>query len=58
MALTTEEKTALAEEANGWMAQAGEAGITLTPRDFTVFEGGLYLDGMDPGEWIDAMTMD
>lgn len=41
-----------------WIARAAEHEIELTADDFTVFEGDLYLDGMDPDEWIDAMTMD
>ena len=32
--------------------------ITLTARDFTLNGDDLLIDGMDPDEWIDAMTMD
>lgn len=37
---------------------AAEADIYLSPRDFTVVGGDVYLDGMDPSEWLHAMTMD
>ena len=35
-----------------------EIDIQLKYRDFTVHEGDLYLDGMDPDEWINAMGAD
>lgn len=48
----------LAAEADKVIARAARHEITLTRGDFTVSEGDLYLDGMDPKEWIDAMIMD
>lgn len=40
------------------IVEAGTHLITLRREDFTIFEGDAYLDGMDPREWIFAMTMD
>ncbi|MFC4949045.1 hypothetical protein [Pseudonocardia sp. GCM10023141] len=40
------------------IARAARHDIELTPSDFRLIDGGWYLDGMDPAEWIDAMTMD
>jgi hypothetical protein len=48
----------LLAEADRIIARAARHEITLTRGDFTVSEGDLYLDGMDPKEWIDAMIMD
>lgn len=38
--------------------RAAEHDITLEPGQFKVIDGDLFLDGMVPSEWIDAMTMD
>lgn len=47
------------QEADRIIARAKEeADLTLEYKDFTIFQGDLYLDGMDPDEWIDAMMMD
>lgn len=32
--------------------------IALTPDQFQVMGGDVYLDSMDPDDWIKAMTMD
>lgn len=48
----------LVREARRHITRAARHDITLTLADFTVSEGDLYLDGMDPGEWLDAMLMD
>jgi hypothetical protein len=40
------------------IATAQRAGIDLQPGDFRVIDGELTIDGMDAGEWLDAMTMD
>jgi len=32
--------------------------IPLTTDNFKVIDGGLTIDGMDPAEWLDAMTME
>lgn len=40
------------------IAKAAEHDITLQPSDFTLCDGDVLLDGMDPFDWIHAMTMD
>ena len=37
---------------------AAEAEITLTVDNFQVEGDDIYLDGMDPADWLYAMTMD
>lgn len=41
-----------------WIETAAKKGITLEPADFVWIDGGPTIDGMDPAEWIDALTMD
>jgi hypothetical protein len=41
-----------------WITTAALHGLDLGPDDFTRVDGDLYIDGMDPAEWIDAMSMD
>lgn len=41
-----------------YIARARAWGLALDPDDFTATDDGIWLDGMDPGEWIDAVTMD
>lgn len=48
----------LMDEMDAAIAYAAENGLTLEPRDFDVIDGWLYVDGMDPAEWVDALTMD
>jgi hypothetical protein len=45
---------------NEFIEMAARRGITLTPDDFVWEEGmgGWTLDGMEPSEWLDAMTED
>ena len=51
MAFYTKEVTA---EADRIIARAKEeVDLTLTYDDFEVYHGEIYLDGMDPDEWID-----
>lgn len=38
------------------LASAGH--IELSPDDFEMIDGDWTLDGMDPAEWVEAMTMD
>jgi hypothetical protein len=52
------DKKALIAEAQKHIDAAAKHDIKLELKDFTVHDGDLYLDGMDPKEWIDAMTMD
>lgn len=40
------------------IARAAAEDIALERSDFVVIDGEPTLDGMDPDEWIDAMTMD
>ena len=47
---------ALRVEADKYIARAAEHDITLSYKDFEVIDGEIWLDGMDPGDWIDAMT--
>lgn len=37
---------------------AAAVGITLTRADIERIDGDLFVDGMDPYDWLDAMTMD
>lgn len=48
----------LLKQADGHIATAAKHDITLTYKDFTVYEGELWIDSMDPKDWIEAMTMD
>lgn len=50
-----EYRTRIMQEAT---AKAAEHSITLKPSDFTLYDGGVYLDGMDPLDWVHSMTMD
>jgi hypothetical protein len=58
MAYTAEQKQAMAREAKRVIARAKRHDIALEFKDFEVYNGEIYLDGMDPDEWIDAMVMD
>lgn len=40
------------------IAAAAKHDIVLEASDFRVIDGDVYLDGMDPFDWIHAMTMD
>ena len=40
------------------IADAREHGIDLDPSDFRRDGDGWTLDGMNPAEWLHAMTMD
>jgi hypothetical protein len=40
------------------MARLTAFEIDLKPDDFLIRDGEITLDGMDPQEWADAMTMD
>lgn len=57
-----EQRAALAAEleaeAKRHIRRAARHDITLARSDFEVIDGELFLDGMAPDEWIDAMTMD
>ena len=55
---TTPDMTALRREAKRAITRAARHDIELTLSDFQVIDGDLYLDGMAPNDWIDAMTMD
>lgn len=48
----------LKRQADRIIARAKENDISLAREDFTIFEGELYLDGMDPDEWLNVMMMD
>jgi hypothetical protein len=48
----------LRAEADRIIARAKRHDIELVHSHFVVIEGELYLDGMDPDEWLDAMLMD
>ena len=41
-----------------WIAEADRHDIALSTSDFVKIDGEWTLDGMDPGEWIEAMVMD
>jgi hypothetical protein len=56
--MTSPARTAIIAEMKHWAREAAAHDITLTRSDFTVIDGELYLDGMAPDEWLDAMTMD
>lgn len=38
------------------IAHAGECGLNLSPEDIVWFEGAPTIDGMEPGEWIAAVS--
>lgn len=38
--------------------RAARHDIQLSVQDFIVEDGLPTIDGMDPGEWLDALTMD
>lgn len=40
------------------IAAASREGIVLRRSDLQTVDGDLFLDGMDPYEWLQAMTMD
>lgn len=46
------------DETTAAIDYAAKFDIPLSPEDFTVIDGGVYLDGMDPIEWVDAMVME
>lgn len=48
----------LIAEALRLIARAARLDMELSMADFTVYGGELFLDGMDPDEWIDAMVME
>ena len=41
---------------SGYIAQAAEHELTLRPNNFRVLGGEVTIDGMEPAEWIAAMT--
>jgi hypothetical protein len=41
-----------------WIRKAAREGIELEPSNFKLIDGVWTLDGMDPDEWLHAMTMD
>lgn len=43
-------------EQDAIIRKAAKAGIELSPGDFEVINGESTLDGMDPAEWLEAMT--
>lgn len=45
-------------EAKEYIEKAAKHDIPLELDDFTIIDGEITLDGMDPGDWLDAMTMD
>jgi hypothetical protein len=45
----------LQDEADAIIRQAVRYDITLTWADMDVVDGELYVDGMDPREWLDAV---
>lgn len=49
---------AVGREIDHHIAQAARHEIELSPADFVVIGEDVYLDAMDPAEWLDAMTMD
>ena len=55
---TLDTRTDLVEQARRVIARAARHEIELTFDNFTVVDGEIWLDGMDPDEWIDAMVMD
>lgn len=58
------QRAALRAEAQGYIdlaaEKAAEKGVelTLTLSDFSYIDGEIWLDGMDPKEWIEAQLMD
>ena len=52
-------KNALLAKADKYIRMAkNRADIDLKVKDFDVVDGELWLDGMDPKEWIDAQMME
>lgn len=41
-----------------YITKAADGDITLKVGDFQVIDGDVYLDGMDPDEWLESMLMD
>jgi hypothetical protein len=53
------ERRAMVARCKRVIRKAGRAGIELSLSDFRLIDGeGPYIDGMDPDEWLDAMTSD
>lgn len=46
---------ALIEE---WISTAATHGLTLAPDAFEWFDGEWLVDGMDPLDWVEAMSLD
>lgn len=47
-----------AEKIAKYIDRAKAHDLTLTESDFKEHGGEITIDSMDPGEWLDAMTMD
>lgn len=45
-------------EIQRYITDAAKSGIQLDPTDFVMSDEGWTIDGMEPAEWIHAMTMD
>lgn len=58
MRLDPETNARLVKEANKHIARAKRHDIDLDLKHFEVIDNEIYLDGMDPDDWIDAMIMD
>lgn len=43
---------------NRAIERAAKEDIELTPECFTTEDGEIFIDGMDPKDWLYAMTMD
>ncbi|WP_194922945.1 hypothetical protein [Catenulispora pinisilvae] len=56
--MNPEQHPDLTAEMRRAIRRAARHGIDLTPESFDVIDGELCLDGMEPGEWIEAATMD
>ena len=56
--MSTNPAASIADEMDAVIASAAEHDIELTDANFTITDGELFIDGMDPVEWLDAMTMD
>lgn len=46
------------ERVRSLIARAATWDLALDADDFTITNGEVWLDGMDPAEWLDAMTQD
>lgn len=46
------------QENTAWIEAAARKGIVVGQDSFKQIDGSWTIDGMDPGEWIEAMTMD